>query len=61
MYGTSIGSLEVIAYSSAGSQVLFSQSSNQGNKWYYQEVHFENFDNVRVSFGSLTSKYGLIN
>ena len=61
MYGTSIGSLEVIAYSSAGTQVLFSQSSDQGNKWYYQEVHIANLDNVKVSFGSITHVYELIN
>jgi hypothetical protein len=51
MYGTSVGSLEVIAYSSAGTQVLFSQSSDQGNRWYYQDVHIANLDNVKVSFG----------
>ena len=61
VYGTSIGSLEVIAYSSAGTQVLFSQSSDQGNRWYYQDVHIANLDNVKVSFGSITHVYELIN
>jgi len=61
MYGASVGSLEVIANSSAGIQVLFSQSSDQGNKWYSQEVHIANLDNVKVSFGSITHIYELIN
>ena len=61
MYGTSVGSLEVIANSLAGTQVLFSQSLDQGNKWYYQEVHIANLDNVKVSFGSIIHVYELIN
>ena len=52
MYGTSVGSLEVIAYSSAGTQVLFSQSSDQGNRWYYQDVHIANLDNVKIIFNA---------
>lgn len=60
MYGSTIGTLEVIVISSGIKQTIFTRSGNQGNKWYHKKLYIQSACNVQIMFNAIDghSSYG---
>lgn len=50
MYGSHIGTLEVIVASLGTNQTIFTRSGNQGHQWYYMKLYINPESYFQVRF-----------
>ncbi|CAC5422240.1 unnamed protein product [Mytilus coruscus] len=53
MYGSDIGTLEVIVSSLGTNQTIFTRSGDQGNQWYHQKLYIQPASNLQIMFNGI--------
>lgn len=53
MYGSEIGTLEVIVSSLETNQTIFTRSGGQGNQWYHQKLSIQPASNLQIMFNGI--------
>ncbi|CAC5422238.1 unnamed protein product [Mytilus coruscus] len=56
MYGSDIGTLEVMVSSLGTSQTIFTRSGDQGNQWYHKKLYIQPASNLQIMFNGIVDE-----